>query len=73
MNVMLSVFIIFFLVACAIIAVLLFKLITFTHTAETKIDNLQQKASQSLNVPSDLCSNSSISSLLKSSGSTICQ
>jgi predicted PurR-regulated permease PerM len=66
LNVVLSFFGILILVGFIISGILLYKLVTFTHNAESKIDNLQSKATQSLDVQKQACDNSELSTLLKS-------
>lgn len=47
-----------------ILGYLVFKVVTFVHSTEQKVSDLQKKTTQSLNVKDDLCKNS----LLKGSG-----
>lgn len=66
LNFLLSFFGILVVAGFVVTGILLFKLLTFTHNATSKLDNLQQQASSSLNVKQQLCSNNSVSPLLKS-------
>lgn len=59
------------LAAVIVCIVLLIKVVTFVHTTETKINDLQQKTSQSLNVKQQLCTNKSISDFLQTK-SNVC-
>jgi sensor histidine kinase regulating citrate/malate metabolism len=60
------------LAAIVICIVLLIKIVAFVHNTESKITDLQQKTTQSLNVKQQLCTNKSISDFLQNK-STVCQ
>lgn len=65
----------FFLMLLAMIAILGFiayKVVTFTQDVQTKINNIETKTSQNIDLKGQLCSNASVKSLLGSS-SGICQ
>ena len=47
-----------------ILGYLVFKVVTFVHSTEQKVSDLQKKTTQTLNVKDDLCNNS----LLKGTG-----
>lgn len=40
----------------------IFKIVTFVHSTEQKVSDLQRKTTQTLNVKDDLCKNSLLSS-----------
>ena len=71
-NFWITTFGVLFLVALAVMGILLFKAITFLHTATDKLTSAQQSISNSLNVKQEVCSNKNLSSLL-SRTSDICQ
>jgi len=49
---------ILFLIGFLVLGILIYKVISFTHNAEKKINNIQQTTSQDLNVQNKLCSSS---------------
>ncbi len=53
------------LIGFVILAILIFKVITFTHDVSNKFTSLQQQTKQSLNIQQKLCSTSGVGSLLK--------
>ncbi len=66
LNFMVTTFGLLILASFAVTAVLLFKAITYVHTEATKLDNLQKRATQSLDVRQQLCTDKTISSFVKS-------
>ncbi|MBC7546887.1 hypothetical protein H7171_04045 [Candidatus Saccharibacteria bacterium] len=60
-----------FVVTIVIAGVVVYKAVIFAHGAVNKVNNLQQQASQTLNVKQQLCSNSGTGALLKKD-STYC-
>jgi hypothetical protein len=71
-NFWITTFGVLFLVALAIMGVLLFKAITFLHDASNKLTNAQQSISHSLDIKQQACSNKSVSSFL-SKNSDVCK
>jgi cell division protein FtsL len=45
-----------------VLGILVFKMVTFVHSTEQKVSDLQQKTAQTLDVKDDLCKNSLLSS-----------
>jgi apolipoprotein N-acyltransferase len=68
LNVMMTFFSLVSVAGFIIMCLLLYKVYTYAHNAESKVDSLQSNVSQSLNVKSDACSNGTITSILKSQG-----
>lgn len=54
-----------FLVGFIVLGVLIYKVVTFTHEATSKINDLQQKTSQTLNVQKKICDTNSVGGLLQ--------
>ena len=50
-----------FLIAFAVLGVLIFKVVTFVRSTEQKITDFQTKTSQTLNVKDDLCKSGPLS------------
>lgn len=59
-------------VALAVIGILLFKLISFTHNAQTKLETLESQTKQTLNIKQQLCGSGAAGPLLKSEN-YVCQ
>lgn len=55
------------LVGFLIMLFLIFKVVTYVHDTTQKLSNLQSQAQNSLNLKSQVCSNSSLANLLGSS------
>lgn len=53
------------LIGFVITGFLIYKVVTFTQDTTSKLNNLQQKTEQTLNVQQKLCDTSSVGSLLK--------
>lgn len=53
-----------FLISLIIIGVMIFKLVTFTQSTARKVDNLQNKVTNNLNVKDKACDNKTIGSLI---------
>lgn len=64
MNFWITLFGTVIVVTLLVLGVLVFKIVTFVHSTEQKVSDLQRKTTQTLNVKDDLCKNS----LLNSSG-----
>ena len=48
-------------VALIVLGILVFKVVTFVHSTEQKVSDLQQKTVNTLNVKDDICKNSVLS------------
>jgi hypothetical protein len=73
LNFWITTFGVLILISLAVMGIILFKAITFLHTTTSKLTSAQQSITQSLNVKQQVCSNSSLSSLLKENNSSVCK
>ena len=62
MNFWITLFGTVIVVTLLVLGVLVFKIVTFVHSTEQKVSDLQRKTTQTLNVKDDLCKNSVLSS-----------
>lgn len=65
LNIWISVFGTLIIISFLIIIFLLFKVVTFVQDTSQKVSDLQQKASQSVDVRSQLCKSDSVGSFLQ--------
>jgi uncharacterized membrane protein YjgN (DUF898 family) len=65
LNFWITFFGVLFLACFLILGVLIYKVVSFTHDATSKMNDLQQKTSQTLNVQKQLCDTKNIGSLLQ--------
>ncbi len=73
LNFWVGTFGILFLVTFLACGVLIFKMVVYIHDSEQKISSLESKTSQTLDVQSQACNNSTIKNLLGSSAATYCK
>ena len=72
LNFWISFFGVIIIITLAITGVVLYKIVTVANNSVKKLDAFQQQTSNSLNVKRQLCSDTSLSSLLRSQ-TTICK
>ncbi len=65
LNFWITFFGVLFLIGFIVLGILIYKVVSFTHSAETKITNLQQTTSQTLDVQKQLCDTKSLGSFLQ--------
>jgi cell division protein YceG involved in septum cleavage len=53
------------LLTVVVAGIVVYQAISYVHSAIKKVDNLQQQASQTLNIKQQVCSNANIGTLLK--------
>jgi cell division protein FtsL len=72
LNFWVTFFGVLFVAALAIAGFMLYKMVTFVHQTEQKIDSIQAKTSQTLNVQNQLCSDATLKTLLSRTSSDYC-
>ena len=65
LNIWLAIFGITMIVGFVVIGVLIFKIVTFMQDASDKINRLEQRTQDTLNIQNDLCSSDNLGSLIK--------
>ncbi len=63
-KIMLGAFFVFFIAMLAILGFITYKVITFTQDVSSRITNLQNQTSETLDLKSKVCNNKSLSNLL---------